>query len=159
MVLDGPHPGATINIQVGSSLTKGGGGQTKNSGKLIYQAVYYSLNTQSCSDWSPSLKCHENIRQMRNRLGPRAHQVGVDKKLVRVSLTSSGVSSTFSSFAVWTAAFRQHRNSRNCVLVFTDSSNIPKATPQEWPSHLRICCLIKSGTPVCQRYFQHFIKE
>ena len=31
----GPHPGATINIQVGSSLTKGGGGQTKNSGKLL----------------------------------------------------------------------------------------------------------------------------
>ena len=36
IVLDtGPLPGATINIQVGSSLTKGGGGQTKNSGKLL----------------------------------------------------------------------------------------------------------------------------
>ena len=32
---DGPRPGASINIQVGSSLTKGGGGQTKNSGKLL----------------------------------------------------------------------------------------------------------------------------
>ena len=61
MVRDGPHPGATINIQVGSSLTKGGGGQTKNLGKLldglnIYQTVRTFPLTIVVVSWKTSGK-------------------------------------------------------------------------------------------------------
>ena len=80
MVRDSPHPGATINIQVGSSLTKGGGGQTKNLGKLLakYIKLMYVpfLFEVSTTQWMPdgddSCNVMENIGQIRNRLDSSA---------------------------------------------------------------------------------------
>ena len=93
IVLDAacPHPGATINIQVGSSLTKGGGGQTKNLGKLQAWAKYIKLYEtwipNPAVDGDNSCSVMENIGQMRNRLVSSALQVLVNKKLLRVRFT------------------------------------------------------------------------
>ena len=83
IVRDGPHPGATINIQVGSSLTKGGGGQTKNLGKLVAwlnissSTNFFTSLTPNPAVGDDSCNVMENIGQMRNRLDSSAHQVAV----------------------------------------------------------------------------------
>ena len=70
IVRDGPHPGATINIQVGSSLTKGGGGQTKNLGKL--RAKYIKLAVRTFPPTIIVAVSWKRSGQMRNRLDSSA---------------------------------------------------------------------------------------
>ena len=137
-----PHPGATINIQVGSSLTKGGGGQTKNLGKLQARAKYIkhyeTWIPNPAMDGDNSCSVMENIGQMRNRLVSSALQVLVNKKLLRVRFTPWVFFKHLfynSSFAVWPAGFRQHGNSGNCSCVHRLSRQTwhRLATPSQWP--------------------------
>ena len=176
MVLDGPHPGATINIQVGSSLTKGGGGQTKNLGKLVAW-----LNISNCTNlftsWTPnpavgdnSCNVMENIGQMRNRLDSSAHQVAV---LTR-SWCESGLplERRFKHLRLQLGfcrlgpmpAFRQHRNSGNCSCVHRLHKHGSSHSFTDWPpsSLVRTWLLSASGSlkvenkrfrDICNRWF------
>ena len=112
---DGPRPGASINIQVGSSLTKGGGGQTKNSGKLL--SMYIEPHTILASfeylihlvvtvviktldkwetDWTlEPLKC-------------RWKEVGASQVLLLNEVSSTILVSSLSFTSHCVSAFRQH---------------------------------------------------